>query len=324
MKDLISVIVPIYKVEPYLDKCISSIVNQTYTNLEIILVDDGSPDNCPAMCDSWAKKDSRIRVIHKANGGAASARNAGMKYSSGSIISFVDSDDIIHNEMYSMLIKAMEETGCEIVQCDLSYFESNIATVDIDVNSNIQYDTYSTTEALSLLISDKKIRQTPPNKIYRRRVISAIEWPEERAHEDEFWTYKAIGQSNAICCVNEPMYFYRQHAQSVMHKPFNFKSLDCMEAIKERYMYIVDNYPELTTPAYQSLFGSILYSCQCALKLQDTSERNLCLKRIFNCYQFFCQQPVMISSMKDRIWFYMSHISLKFTGHIRNFLKVGV
>ena len=97
----ISVIVPVYKVEPYLDKCISSIVNQTYKNLEIILVDDGSPDNCPAMCDAWAEKDSRIRVLHQRNQGGGAARNAGLDLASGSLIAFVDSDDYIVPDMYA-------------------------------------------------------------------------------------------------------------------------------------------------------------------------------------------------------------------------------
>ena len=101
----ISVIVPVYKVEKYLDKCVESIVNQTYKNLEIILVDDGSPDNCPAMCDEWAEKDERIRVIHKENGGLADARNAGMDIATGDYIGFVDSDDWIEPNMYEVLLK---------------------------------------------------------------------------------------------------------------------------------------------------------------------------------------------------------------------------
>ena len=102
-KDLISVIVPVYDVEKYLDRCVESIVNQTYQNLEIILVDDGSPDNCPAMCDNWAEKDSRIKVIHKKNGGLSDARNAGMEIVTGEFIGFVDSDDWIEPEMYQLL-----------------------------------------------------------------------------------------------------------------------------------------------------------------------------------------------------------------------------
>ena len=98
-KDLISIIIPIYKVEKFLDRCVESVVNQTYSNLEIILVDDGSPDNCPYMCDEWAEKDSRIKVIHKLNGGLSDARNEGLKSSTGKYVGFVDSDDWIAPEM---------------------------------------------------------------------------------------------------------------------------------------------------------------------------------------------------------------------------------
>ena len=117
---LISVIVPVYKVEPYLDKCISSIVNQTYKNLEIILVDDGSPDNCPAMCDAWAEKDSRIRVLHQRNQGGGAARNAGLDLTSGSLIAFVDSDDYIAPVMYAHLYELLK-SGADIAEC--SYVE---------------------------------------------------------------------------------------------------------------------------------------------------------------------------------------------------------
>ena len=117
MNPLISVIVPVYKAEKYLDKCVQSIVNQTYKNLEIILVDDGSPDNCPEMCDEWAKKDSRIKVIHKENGGVSSARNAGLDNSFGDYIGFVDSDDFIENDFYECLYDNLVENGADISFC---------------------------------------------------------------------------------------------------------------------------------------------------------------------------------------------------------------
>ena len=113
----ISVIVPVYKVEPYLDKCVSSIVNQTHKNLEIILVDDGSPDNCPAMCDAWAEKDSRIRVMHKTNGGLSDARNAGMAVATGELMAFVDSDDWIVPDMYEYLYQRLTEDNSDIAAC---------------------------------------------------------------------------------------------------------------------------------------------------------------------------------------------------------------
>lgn len=132
--DLISVIVPVYNAEKYLDKCVESITNQTYSNLEIILVDDGSPDNCPARCDEWAKRDSRIRVIHKENNGAAAARNSGIEISTGQYIAFVDSDDYIENDMYLKMMEINQKYDCEMVMCDCvkeSAEESNIFTHDI-------------------------------------------------------------------------------------------------------------------------------------------------------------------------------------------------
>ena len=115
--DLISVIVPVYRTEAYLDRCIESIVDQTYTNLEIILVDDGSPDRCPQMCDEWARRDTRIRVIHKKNGGLSDARNAGMAAATGEYIGFVDSDDWIKPDMFRLLYEKMEQMQSDIAAC---------------------------------------------------------------------------------------------------------------------------------------------------------------------------------------------------------------
>ena len=115
--ELISIIVPVYRVEPYLDRCVQSIVDQTYQNLEIILVDDGSPDNCPAMCDAWAAKDSRVKVIHKENGGLSDARNAGLAAAAGEYIGFVDSDDWISPDMYRLLYENMAEHGSDVSAC---------------------------------------------------------------------------------------------------------------------------------------------------------------------------------------------------------------
>lgn len=119
---MISVIVPVYKVEPYLDRCVRSIVEQTYTDLEIILVDDGSPDNCPAMCDAWAEKDNRIKVIHKQNGGLSDARNAGMDIASGDYLGFVDSDDWIAAEMYQVLYDMLQRDSSDIAPAVYKWF----------------------------------------------------------------------------------------------------------------------------------------------------------------------------------------------------------
>lgn len=171
----ISVIVPVYKVEPYLDKCISSIVNQTYKNLEIILVDDGSPDNCPAMCDAWAEKDSRIRVLHQRNQGGGAARNAGLDLASGSLIAFVDSDDYIVPDMYAHLYTLLEQS-VDIAEC--SYVE----VVGDDAVFACGYETHSYTvqEAMEEHIRDRVFRQLIWNKLYRRHVMDGIRFPTDK------------------------------------------------------------------------------------------------------------------------------------------------
>ena len=125
MKDLISVIIPIYNVEKYLNKCIDSIINQTYKNLEIILVDDGSPDNCPQICDEYAKKDNRIKVIHKKNGGVSSARNVGLINSTGNYIGFIDPDDYIEPIMYEKLLKVLKESNTLVSMCGFYKIKDN-------------------------------------------------------------------------------------------------------------------------------------------------------------------------------------------------------
>ena len=126
MSDKISVIVPVYKVEKYLNRCVQSIASQTYENLEIILVDDGSPDNCGVLCDEWVQKDSRIKVVHKENGGLSSARNAGVAVATGAYVGFVDSDDYIHPQMYEKLYEALVENGADISICGCDYVDEEL------------------------------------------------------------------------------------------------------------------------------------------------------------------------------------------------------
>ncbi len=322
MKDLISVIVPIYNVEPYLDKCIASIVNQTYKNLEIILVDDGSPDNCPAMCDSWAKKDDRIRVIHKPNGGLSDARNAGMSVATGELMTFVDSDDWISPDMYEYLYQRLIEDGSDIAACGVQLiWENGTLPRMLTCEGNC---VLNREEAMQAIIEESWLKQPVVYKIYKTKLIKDVMFPVGKYHEDVFWSYRAVSKASKVSVSDHIGYYYLQRGGSIMGKGFSIQSLDCMVATKERYVYVADHYANLIPSAYRSLFGSILYSCQCALKLKNTTERDLCLKQILDCYQFFCQQPVMICSVKDRIWLSMSHISLRFTAYIRNLLGVGV
>ena len=167
----VSVIVPIYKVEPYLDQCVQSIVNQTYKNLEIILVDDGSPDNSPAMCDAWAEKDNRIRVIHKENGGFSSARNAGLDAATGDYIQFVDSDDWILPDMTAALVSCAVKENADVVRC--GYCENvDGDTQEICTNSRTYCPEYN--KLVIDIMNDGLMSGAVWNKLYKRGVLDGI------------------------------------------------------------------------------------------------------------------------------------------------------
>lgn len=243
--DLISVIVPVYKVEAYLDRCVQSIVNQTYQNLEIILVDDGSPDNCGAMCDAWAEKDSRIRVIHKSNGGLSDARNAGMAIATGEYIAFVDSDDWLDAQMYQCLYEAMVTTDSDIASCGARrvWLDGRPSQELRAVNRDFVMECEA---AMKALITSDGMVQTVWNNIYRRDVIDGILFPVGLIHEDEFWTWKVIARSRRVVTVKESYYNYLQRTNSIMGIGFTEKRLLVIQAKTERQSYIENYMPKLT------------------------------------------------------------------------------
>lgn len=172
-KDLISIIIPIYKVEKFLDRCVESVVNQTYSNLEIILVDDGSPDNCPYMCDEWAEKDSRIKVIHKLNGGLSDARNEGLKSSTGKYVGFVDSDDWIAPEMYERLLQSIIIEHSDIAACSVEMiWENNSQSSRMLVQQNNCI--LNRKDAQEALLDETKLKQPVWYKLYRKSIIKDI------------------------------------------------------------------------------------------------------------------------------------------------------
>lgn len=189
MNNKVSVIVPVYKVEKYLDRCVESIVNQTYKNLEIILVDDGSPDNCPQLCDSWAEKDSRIKVIHKENGGVSSARNAGIDAASGEYIGFVDSDDYLDSKMYEELVTQLESSASDISCCLLktaAVSDGAGKTETFDQNSFLNY-------------MFKKGDYSVCNKLFSKNLIRDIRFSSEiLIGEDGYFLYQSVKRANAI------------------------------------------------------------------------------------------------------------------------------
>jgi len=256
MKEIISVIVPIYSVEKYLSRCIESIINQTYRNIEIILVNDGSPDNCGQICDEYAKKDERIYVIHKKNGGLSDARNAGLKIAKGEYISFVDSDDWIHEKYIEKLYDLITKSNADISMCD--FIKTSDDNVKVD-NSNEEITEYSNIEALDLLMGGKLNVQFVVSwgKLYKRRLFENIKFPIGRIHEDEFTTYKLLYKAKKIVFTTSKLLFYWQREDSIMGTgEYNIKNrLDALDAFEERAVFFNKvGLNDLCGKAYKSLF----------------------------------------------------------------------
>ncbi len=245
MNELVSVIVPVYKVEEYLEECIASIVSQTYQNLEIILVDDGSPDNCPWMCDEWANRDSRIKVIHKENGGLSDARNAGIDICTGAYIAFVDSDDYIKPDMIQKLYAALIRENADIAAC-------GILTCDGDKHTAWGCkDVVGTPEEIyALLYNDTAYPVAAWNKLYRHSCWEALRFPVGKTCEDAFTTYQLIHNARRIVMVPEALYCYRIRPGSIMTSSFSLKKLDEEEAWRCNYQFMEHYHPQFRKKAF--------------------------------------------------------------------------
>ncbi len=221
MDNLISVIVPIYNVEQYLNECIESIVNQTYKNLEIILVDDGSPDNCAKICDNWKERDYRIKVIHKKNGGLSDARNAGLDIARGDFISFIDSDDWIDLKMYEILLDVILKENAEICACGImECLTSGYRKVKVEKINGSNEQIYK------MLYNDTIYPVSAWNKLYRKECWSSLRFPIGKICEDAFTTYKLIDQASKIVQIDAPLYFYRIRENSIMTSSFSKKKME--------------------------------------------------------------------------------------------------
>lgn len=264
MKDypLLSVIVPVYKVEAYLDRCIHSITEQTYRNLEVILVDDGSPDGSGAICDAWAAADSRIRVVHKQNGGGGAARNTALDLAQGELIAFVDSDDYIAPEMFAYLYDLLQQ-GADIAEC--GYVETVDDHAAFPKNAGAPR-TYTREEAMAEHIQDRFFRQLIWNKLYRREMVEGVRFPVGTKIDDEFFTYRVLGNARKLIHSDRVCYAYRQQPGSVMHEAFSLKRVEGLLAKQQRLAYLQKEIPSLEYEAKAELLFSCIYAMQGSLR----------------------------------------------------------
>lgn len=231
----ISVIVPVYKTEGLLDRCVESIVGQTYKNLEIILVDDGSPDNCPAMCDEWAEKDSRIRVIHKENGGVSSARNAALDIATGDYIGFVDSDDWIEPEMYSSLIQKISESGKNIALC--SYYAVEIYGERYECRCVVDKEVLDKDDYFRFIVLGGDGGYIW-NRLYDADILKEVRFDEDIWYsEDLLFNFKTAQKSNGAAILDKIEYNYVQKRIKEQAWVMNDHSFDSMTAFEIMLSY---------------------------------------------------------------------------------------
>ena len=226
-KPLLSIIVPVYDVENYLQKCIDSILAQTFTDFELILVDDGSPDNCPALCDAAAAKDARIRVLHQKNGGLSAARNAGLDVARGEWIGFVDSDDYIAPEMYETLYKAVQSTGADLALCDYVKVDETGA---LCTQTHVAVPQKSLTGRELLQKAYWTTVQIAWNKLYHRSIFAQLRFAEGKLNEDTLLIAYAYEKAEKIANIPDAMYLYRKVAGSIVNSKVTLRNLDRVEA----------------------------------------------------------------------------------------------
>ena len=240
----ISIIVPIYKVESYLRQCLDSILNQTYQNLEIILVDDGSPDGCGAICEEYAQKDSRIRVIHQTNGGVSAARNTGLEAATGQWIGWVDPDDWIDANMFELMIMEGEqqEKPMDVVICG-GYEEYRHRQVPFGWPCRQQLDRR---EALLGLLEDRYMHNALYDKLWRRELYEEIRFPVGHTYEDLAVIYRLYERADRFLCLTDRKYHYRQHPYGIMGDSSLKNRLDHCLAARQRCEDMVDRWPQWT------------------------------------------------------------------------------
>ena len=240
---MISIIVPIYNVRLYLPQCIESILAQTCQDIEIILVDDGSKDNCPQLCDEYAAQDARIRVIHKPNGGLSDARNAGMRVAKGEWIYFIDSDDWMHSNALQQLHDFAIKNQCEVVQGNLYYAYKDHLLYRQSNKKELRQHVFDRDEAMRLLIINDRVKNFAWGKLYRTDILRGLDFPVGKYFEDSYWQHLVMHRVKHYGIIDQPLYYYRQREDSISGTASD-RLKDLVEGYNVRLAFIQRHYPQ--------------------------------------------------------------------------------
>ncbi len=320
----VSIIIPIYNVELYLSKCLDSVIHQTYKNLEIILINDGSTDSCPQISEEYAVKDVRIKVIHKKNGGLSDARNAGLKIASGDFISFVDSDDLLSLDFCQKLLNTIIETHADIAECEFYPFETETELEEISIQYDTKAEIFETEKALELLIREQ-LKQVVWNKLYRKEVIAGLQFPVSKINEDEFWTYKVFGNAKKIAKIPNMLYFYRKQSESIMGKKYSIKRSDGLQALEERIWYVKQHFPNLENLAIRKFCMGSMWHYQQIEQHSEIDPQKEFRKNIFQKVKKYNSFSIYKNwQLKDVFWYRIFLFSPKIFVKLRHYNEVRI
>lgn len=243
MGELISVIIPVYNVERYLPACLESVLNQDYKELEILLIDDGSPDESGRICDEYARKDDRIRVFHQKNTGAGGAKNTGLRAATGYYLTFLDGDDFLEPGSLSYMVRLMEELAADVVQCDLQHVYRNSVK---PLNSRHGIASYTATDYLVRFTKDWTCALMT-DKLFKRKLFDGIFFEEGNKIDDEYFTYQGVMNAAKVVTDDRIVYNYRQRASSVMQSPASQERimLDRIDCLEKRRIKVLERFPQL-------------------------------------------------------------------------------
>ena len=308
----ISIIVPVYNMEKHLKCCIDSLICQTYQNIEIIIVDDGSTDDSRSICDNYDDNNEKVKVIHKDNGGLSSARNSGIEAATGEYIGFVDSDDYIHPKMYERLLNEIEETEAGIAVCQFKYVDEECDDY-IDKNVGKRICTNSSEESLRNLMNHNQLINSGImcDKLFDITLFEELRFPEGRYHEDEFVIHHLFGRASRVTYISDVLYYYRMRKGSITSQ-YSLKNADMLLAHEDRLEYYKENYPELINEEVEWYLNLLDYNYFKMLRyhfkekesrkkiievakkvLKEANQCKYISKDVYNKYRLFVMAPLI-------------------------------
>ena len=319
----ISVVVPVYNVSKYLPTCLDSIVNQTYEDLDIIVVDDGSTDDCPRICDEYGQRDTRIRVIHKTNGGLSDARNVGIEHAKGQYITFVDSDDVIAPDMVAYLYDLLVKYDADMSSCQMMRIEEKGERIQDAHDVDDQFIQGGTEVCMEAFLTNSNFNAVAWSKLYKTSMFRDVKFPKGKWHEDVFTTYRLVAQCQRIILGSEQKYLYRYREGSIMTVFFKPSHMDAIEGKKAQNSFVESCFPSL---AKYSRAGIVYAANVCSLRMARSGDIHASyvkeMQSLYRRYEwnYLCYSRSRIGA---KLYSLIASINLNLLVHLLNYYYHG-